>query len=106
MGSLHKKLKKYSPGARLEREINKAVLGKKKGEQLFDSLHPMGTSAEKQYDATKAAEQAARDAANAPVLPLPDEEQLKRYWRRRNAARGGGRASTILTGGDSDTLGG
>lgn len=58
------------------------------------------------HDATKAAERAAQDAANAPVIPLPDEEEIKRRQRRSASSRGGGRAATILTGGDRDTLGG
>lgn len=41
----------------------------------------------------------------APV-PMPDEEEIKRNKRKGQSARGGGRASTILTGGDQEALGG
>lgn len=41
----------------------------------------------------------------API-PMPDEEEIKRSKRRGQSARGGGRASTILTGGDKEALGG
>lgn len=38
-----------------------------------------------------------------PVLPMADEDEIKRAKRRTASARGGGRASTIFT--DSDRLG-
>lgn len=38
-----------------------------------------------------------------PVMPMADEEEIKRSKRRTASARGGGRASTIFT--DSDRLG-
>lgn len=41
-----------------------------------------------------------------PVIPMADEEEIRRSKRRGTAARGGGRAATILTGGDKDRLGG
>lgn len=41
----------------------------------------------------------------APV-PMPDEEEIKRNKRRGQSSRQGGRASTILTGGDKEALGG
>lgn len=44
-------------------------------------------------------------AEEAPI-PMPDEEEIKRNRRRGTAARGGGRAATILTGGQRDALGG
>jgi predicted nucleic acid-binding protein len=99
MGSLHKKLRKYSPGAMLEQ----AVLGRK----TFDQLHPLGTQAEVAYDAANAAEKALEEVEQVdqakPVAPLPDEEELARI-RRRRARKSGGRSSTILS--DDETLGG
>jgi hypothetical protein len=41
----------------------------------------------------------------API-PMADEEEIKRNKRKGQSARGGGRASTILTGGDQEALGG
>jgi hypothetical protein len=35
-----------------------------------------------------------------PVMPMADEEEIKRNKRRTASARGGGRASTIFTDGD------
>lgn len=43
-------------------------------------------------------------ALNEPIMPIPDEEELARSRRRKNARRGGGRASTVLTNED-DRLG-
>lgn len=42
-------------------------------------------------------------ANDEPVMPMADEEEIKRNKRRNASARGGGRASTIFT--DSDRLG-
>lgn len=39
----------------------------------------------------------------SPIMPMADEEEIKRNKRRTASARGGGRASTIFT--DSDRLG-
>lgn len=41
-----------------------------------------------------------------PVIPMPDEEEIKRVQRRRNARRTGGRSSTVLTSGDYAGMGG
>lgn len=87
MGKLHKQLKKVSLGHKL----------------FGDSVTPIGSSLEKQYDATKAAEQAAKAAQNEKAIPLPDEDALARERRKKNARRTGGRASTVLT--DEDRLG-
>ena len=95
MGGFHKKVKKYSLSQRLTRSVL--------GDKTYDQAHFLGTSMEKQYDATKAAERAAKAAANEPVIPLPDEEELARIRRRKN--RGGGRAATVLTS-DEERLGG
>lgn len=43
-------------------------------------------------------------ATSEGVIPLPDEDELERVRRKRNARRGGGRASTILS--DDNRLGG
>lgn len=40
-----------------------------------------------------------------PVIPLPDEEALGLARRRSRSRRRGARASTVLTGGEDDTLG-
>jgi hypothetical protein len=98
MAKLHSNIKKYSAGERAKQAIV--------GEKNYDSVHFLGTSAVKQRDATKAAEQAAQDAqaeADKPAIPLPDEEELARLRRRRG--KGGGRAATVLTD-DSEKLGG
>jgi hypothetical protein len=44
------------------------------------------------------------DPGETATIPLPDEEELERARRKRNAKRGGGRASTVLT--DDERLGG
>lgn len=96
MGKLHKNIKKYSLSQKLERK----VLGKK----TYDSAHFLGTSAEAAYDARKDAERAAADAANQPIMPIADEEELQRSRKKRLARRNRGRASTILAS-ESETLG-
>ena len=93
MGRLHKTVKKGLAG----RAIRGIV-----GEKTFDQAHFLGSSLEKQYDATKAAERQAAAIANEPAIPLPDEEELAR--QRRRTRRSGGRASTVLT--DDERLGG
>jgi hypothetical protein len=94
MGGIHKKVKKYS----LSQNLIKGAVGDK----TYDQAHFLGTSMEKQYDATKAAERQAAAIANEPAIPLPDEEELAR--QRRRTRRSGGRASTVLT--DDEKLGG
>ena len=42
---------------------------------------------------------------DGPVIPLPDEEALDLAKRRARSRRRGARASTVLTGGDEDTVG-
>ncbi len=44
-------------------------------------------------------------APEEPVIPLPDEEALAQARRRRRSRRLGARASTVLTGGETDTVG-
>lgn len=44
-------------------------------------------------------------AQEGPVIPLPDEEALGQARRRQRSRRRGARASTVLTGGEDDTLG-
>lgn len=58
----------------------------KEGIRTFESINPKMPSAEA-----------------GPVIPMPDEDEIRRNKRRGQAARGGGRASTILT--ESDRLG-
>lgn len=97
MGRLHKNVRKYSLGQR----AGDAILGK----ETMDSIHVLGNQAETAYDAAKASEKALKEAQEnpEPVIPLPDEEELARVRRRRNARRAGGRASTVLS---DDRLGG
>jgi hypothetical protein len=98
MGKLHKMVRKYSLGQR----AGDAIIGK----DNMDSIHVLGSQAEASYDARKASEKALKDAEEnpEPVVPLPDEEELDRVRRRRNARRSGGRASTVLS--DDSRLGG
>jgi hypothetical protein len=99
MGQLMKTLKK-TPVGKLDRSLMKRVSG---SDKTWDQLHPLEKGVEDQYDARKATEKAAAEVENAPVIPLPDEEELERVNRRRGAKRGGGRASTVLT---DEALGG
>ncbi len=90
MAKLHRQVKKYSVGER----VQQAALG----DETYNQLHPIGTSMVQQEDAAKAAEAAAATEASKPAIPLPDEEELARIRRRRAARRTGGRDSTILAG--------
>jgi hypothetical protein len=96
MAQLHRNIKKYSPGARLTRKII--------GDKNWDTAHFLGTSAVAASDARKSAERAATDAANQPVMPIADEEELARSRRKMLSRKNRGRASTILAS-DSETLG-
>lgn len=96
MGKLHKNVKKYSFGSKLTRKVI--------GDKNYDSAHFLGTSAEAARDARKAAEHAATDAANQPIMPIADEEELERSRKKRLSRRNRGRASTILAS-ESETLG-
>jgi hypothetical protein len=84
MGGIDKTIRKLTPkeimspaGKKLDKEV----------ERTWESLNPKLPPEE------------------API-PMPDEEEIKRNKRRGQASRGGGRASTILTGGDKEALGG
>jgi hypothetical protein len=68
------------------------------GQKNYDKVHFAGPALIKYNDSMKPPAQ-----VEAPVVPLPDEEEIKRNKRRSVAGRGGGRASTILT--QEDRLG-
>lgn len=87
MAGLHKFTKRVSIG---ERAQQKAF-----GDKTYDKLHPLGTALVK----------AETPIQPPPVVPLPDEEDIKRAKRRSAASQlqRSGRAATILS--DSDRLG-
>lgn len=84
MSGLDKSIRKRTP-----KELRSGVAGKldKSVEEGWQSMNPKAPPEE------------------API-PMPDEEEIKRNKRRGQTSRGGGRASTILTGGDQERLGG
>lgn len=92
MTGLHKSIKK-----RIPKEM-RTPLDRKIGDENI-STHE---SLSKRMDPAKMME----DQPKEPVIPMADEEEIRRNKRRGTAARGGGRAATILTGGDQDRLGG
>jgi hypothetical protein len=85
MGGIHKSIRKIMPKEAVD-PINKKVMDENISthESLSRSLSPEMPAAE-------------------AVMPMADEEEIKRNKRRTASARGGGRASTIFT--DSDRLG-
>ncbi len=98
MGKIYKKVRKHkwlSP-AGLAAEAG--------GNEMFDTMHPLGTQAEAQYDATEAAKQTLKEVEEAPVIPIADEEELAKQRRRRNASRRGSSSSNIYT--SDERLGG
>lgn len=97
MAKLHQNIQKYD----LSQKLTKKVIGKK----AYDTAHFMGTMAVKQRDAARAAERAKNEIENAPVMPIADDEELQRNKRKNLSRRNRGRASTILSGGDAETLG-
>ncbi len=105
MAKLHKGITKFSNKFDLGRLAGQAVVGKDRERKLYDQGHFIGHQAEKSYDATKAAEAAAKGIADEPIMPIPDDELLARNKKKGLARRNRGRASTILGGGDSETLG-
>lgn len=87
MAKLHKFTKRVS--------ISQRLLRKTLGEKTYDQFHPIGT----------ALVNAETPVAPPPVVPMPDEEDIRRARRRSTVAQLGrsGRAATILS--DSDRLG-
>jgi hypothetical protein len=83
MGGIHKTIRKATPKEVMSPAGKKldAAVG-----DTWDSLNPKMPAAD-----------------DEPVMPMADEEEIKRNKRRNASARGGGRASTIFT--DSDRLG-
>lgn len=76
--------------------ISQRLLRSAVGDKTYDELHPIGTALVK----------AATPVTPPPVVPMPDEQQLKTSRRRQATAAQlarTGRQSTILT--DSDRLG-
>lgn len=88
MGGLHKSIKKVMPKELVD-PINKKVMDENISthDSLSRRMNP---------------EMPVNDE---PVIPMADEEEIRRNKRRGTAARSGGRASTILTGGDQERLG-
>lgn len=87
MGKLHKKWRGAS------------LLGNVLDKKTYQDIHPIGTQAEAAYDLKKDQEKALKELEAEPakdVIPMPDEEELARARRRRNARMRGGRASTSL----------
>jgi hypothetical protein len=84
-------LHKFSKSTSISQRLLRGAVG----EKTYDKLHPIGTALVK----------AETPLEPAPVVPMPDEEDIKRAKRRATAAQlqRSGRQSTILT--DSDRLG-
>lgn len=90
MSNIHRKIRKVVPKEWMKAHPIQDKVSKE-GERTADSLH------------------ARMDPQLPPEeepIPMADEEEIKRNKRKGQAARGGGRASTILTGGDKEALGG
>ena len=88
MGGLHKRISKAIPKEMrdpIDKKISKENI--KTHESLSRRMNPELPPEE------------------API-PMPDEEEIKRNKRRGQSSRQGGRASTILTGGDQERVGG
>lgn len=84
MGKLHSSLKKLNPLYHIDKDT-------------YDSLHPMGTQAEAQYDARKASEKALKSIDTEKVIPLPDDEEIQRNARRAASRKAGSSASTFMS---------
>ena len=69
MGKLHKKITKFTDKYDLGRKAGQAVVGKDRERKLYDQGHFIGNYVESQYDATKAAESAARNVASRSANP-------------------------------------
>ena len=87
MSGLHRSAKKIIPKETVD-PINKKVMDENISthESLNRRMNPEMPTGE-----------------DEPVMPMADEEEVKRNKRRTASSRGGGRASTIFT--DSDRLG-
>jgi hypothetical protein len=86
MSGLHKSMKKIKP-----KELLHMKMSRKVDDTMIDATQSLTPK---------------MPVNNEPVIPMADEEEIRRNKRRGTAARGGGRAATILTGGDQDRLGG
>lgn len=86
MTGIHKTIKKVLP-----KEM-RTPLDKKIGEENIKAHESLNRRMSPEMPAT-----------DDTVMPMADEEEIKRNKRRTASARGGGRASTIFT--DSDRLG-
>jgi hypothetical protein len=89
---LFSKAHKFARGKSIGQRFKRTILG----DETYDQLHPLGTQAVLADEGP---------APPPPVVPMPDEEDIKRAKRRSAAAQlqRSGRQSTILT--DSDRLG-
>lgn len=87
MAKLHKSIKKVMPKELVD-PINKKVMDE--NISTHDSL-------------SRRMNPEMPETADEKVMPMADEEEIKRNKRRTASSRGGGRASTIFT--DADRLG-
>lgn len=87
MSGLHKSVKKVIP-----KEM-RTPLDKKIGDENIKTHESLNRRMNPEMPET----------TEDPVMPMADEEEIKRNKRRTASSRGGGRASTIFT--DSDRLG-
>lgn len=85
MGQLHKTLKKLNPLSYV-------------APKLYDTLHPLGTQAEAQFDSMNVSKKALKVAEAETPIPLPDDEAIQRDARRAASRKAGsGRASTFMS---------
>jgi hypothetical protein len=86
MGGIHKTLKKWIP------KEGRSPVDRKIGDENISTHESLSRRMNPEMP-----------VSNEPVMPMADEEEIKRSKRRTASARGGGRASTIFT--DNDRLG-
>lgn len=105
MAKLHKGVKKVFQKTSFSQQVFKKALGEEKNNEIYDTLHPMGTQMVQQQEAQEEMKKQIADAnAEDKVMPLADDEALQASKRREASRRRRGRSSTIL-GGSSETLG-
>lgn len=86
------------------KKITKATIPNEVEFGVADKLDAGAKEAEKKARQIRLAPKALPPEQEA-VIPLPDEEALSYARRRSRSRRQGGRAATVLSGGDADTVG-
>lgn len=109
MGGIKKSVKNATNPKRLK-DIGKAALNpwdlKSQKNVIEGSIEDMAILTTPDNSAMEELIAAQNAANNQPPMPMPDEAELKRARRRQGGSARSGRASTIMSSGETKGLGG